>query len=185
MTDLATAEYAALRETIRSRGTLRPLAFLAGFTAWGVALLLVLAWVPNPLASAVPLTLLLATFEVVRSVHLGVERIGRYIQVNFEETSRGGGVTTPPMWEHAAMRFGPSVPGAGGHPYYLLVFVAAAAVNFLAVLLPGPVALELVALGVPHAALLVWILYCDRGMRRQRAAELARFRALKEPSPAP
>lgn len=83
------------------------------------------------------------------------------------------------------MSLGPTLPGAGGHPLFLPLFLSAVAVNFLAVLLPDPVPLELLALAVPHGAFTVWLLYCDRGMRRQRAAELARYRALRAPHTTP
>ena len=181
MDDFASREYAALRETIRARGGARPLAFLLGLVAWAAALLGVLSWLANPVASVVPLLLLLVTFEVVRSLHLGVERIGRYIQVFFEEGPGGSAPTSPPAWEHTAMAFGPSVPGAGVHPYFLAVFLMATVVNFLAVLFPGPVLVELATLSVPHVAFLIWVVYCDRGMRKQRVTELARFRALRAP----
>lgn len=177
MDDLASREFSALRETIRSRGTARPLVFLAGFATWAGLLLgtLILA---NPIASVVPLLALVATFEVVRSLHLGVERIGRYVQVFFEG-SESGRTVGPPAWEHTAMVFGPSLPGAGVHPFFQPVFILATTVNMLAVVLPGPLMVELVALGVPHVAVVVWMLYCDRAMRRQRETELTRYLALK------
>jgi hypothetical protein len=184
MDDVAAREYVALRETIRSRGGARPLAFLIGIVGWAALLVAVLTWLAQPLASVMPLLVLLATFEVVRSLHLGVERIGRYIQVFFEEGPRSSEPTTPPAWERTAMAFGPSLPGAGGHPYFLPVFFMATVVNFLAVLFPGPVPVELVTLGIPHLSFVIWLVYCDRGMRKQRATELARFRALRD-SPAP
>ena len=182
MNDLAGREYSALRETIRSRGGLRPIAFVSGIAGWAAVLVAILAWVPTPLASVVPLLVLLAMFEVIRALHLGVERIGRYVQVFFEETGSGSAPTTPPAWEHTAMAFGPSVPGAGVHPYFLPVFFMAIAVNFLAVVFPGPVMVELATLAVPHAAFVIWVIYCDLGMRKQRDSELARFRALRAAS---
>jgi hypothetical protein len=39
---------------------------------------------------------------------------------------------------------------------------------------------EIMTMAVPHVAFIVWMLYCDRGMRRQRTTELARYRALKK-----
>lgn len=179
MDDVAAREYAALRETVRSRGGIRTALFLVGLAAWAVALLVVLIWLPQPTASVVPLLILLATFEVVRTLHLGIERVGRYLQVFFEEIPGEIAPTRPPAWEHTAMAFGPTLPGAGGHPYFLPVFLMATLVNFLAVLFPGPVLVELATLAVPHVALLIWLLHCDRGMRKQRATELARFRALR------
>jgi hypothetical protein len=179
MDDVAGREYTVLRETIRARGTARPLAFLIGMAMWTLTLLGVLIWLPAPVAAVLPLLILLATFETVRALHLAVERIGRYLQVFFEEATAREMPGNPPAWEQTAMAFGPSLPGAGVHPYFLPVFVMAAVANFLAVLLPRPVLIELGALAVPHLALLIWIVRCDRAMRAQRASELARFRELR------
>jgi hypothetical protein len=161
------------------------MAFLAGVCAWAALLLAVLIWLPVPIAAAVPLLVLLATFEVVRNFHLGVERIGRYLQVFYEERAADGPLMAP-AWETTAMAFGPSVPGAGGHPFFLPLFLFATIVNYLAVVLPGPVAIELATLAVPHLGFVVWMVYCDRGMRKQRANDLARYRALRtEATPRP
>jgi hypothetical protein len=180
MDDVAGREYVALRETIRSRGGTRPIAFLIGTAVWAAALIALLTWSAQPIASVVPLLVLVASFEVVRSLHLGVERIGRYIQVFFEENTGRSQPTGAPAWEHTAMALGPTVPGAGGHPYFLPVFFMATFVNFLAVLFPGPLMIEVATTAVPHVAFLAWLVYCDRGMRKQRATELARFRAIRE-----
>jgi hypothetical protein len=178
MNDLSAAEFAALRDTIRSRGGARILAFLAGFATWAVVLVAILAWLPNPVAAAIPLLVLVATFEVVRVLHLVVERIGRYLQVFYEEQTADPGLG-PPAWERAAMQLGPSVPGAGGHPLFLPLFLLATAVNALAVIFPGPLMIEAATMSVPHATFVLWMLYCDRGMRKQRATDLARYRALR------
>jgi Flp pilus assembly protein TadB len=179
MQDYAAREFSILRETIRSRGGLRPLVLLAGVSVWATVLVAVLVWLPNPIASTVPLVVLLATLEALRTLHLGVERIGRYIQVFFEEDSATGAPSGAPAWEHIAMQLGPSLPGAGGHPYFLAVLLMATVVNYLAVLFPGPLAIELATLAVPHLAFVTWLIHCDRGMRKQRATELARFRELR------
>ena len=115
-----------------------------------------------------PLVVLLATFEVVRSLHLGVERIGRYVQVFFEEAG----------WRCADWRrrpgnarrcsFGPSVPGAGGHPLFLPCLPAGDRRQFARGHVPGPTADRIGDARVPHLAFVVWMLYCDRGMRKQR-----------------
>lgn len=178
MTDLSAREYEALRATVRSRGTIRPSLFLTGLAAWAAVLVAILIWLPTPLAAVVPLLILLATFETLRAFHLGVERIGRYIQVFFEE-NRPPGPLTPPAWEITAMAFGPTLPGAGVHPLFLPVFLLATPINFLAVVFPGPVPVELATLAVPHAAFIVWVVYCDRGVRRQRQVELNRYREMK------
>jgi len=70
------------------------------------------------------------------------------------------------------------VPGIGGHPLFVPVFMLATLTNYLAVLIPGPVPLEFGALAVPHVAFIAWLGFADRAMRRQRDIELARFRDL-------
>ena len=44
-----------------------------------------LVLLPYPVAAAIPLLVLVATFEVIRPLHFGAERIGRYLQVFYEE----------------------------------------------------------------------------------------------------
>jgi hypothetical protein len=175
--DFSTAEFRALRDAIARRSQLRTALFLTGLMAWAAALLVILVTLPYPLVSMVPLTLLVATFEAIRPLHVGAERIGRYLQVFHEE--RAASLPGPPAWERTAMTFGRGVPGAAGHPLFAPVFALATGVNGLAVLLPGPVPVELGLLSIPHAAFLAWLAYTDRAMRRQRAADLARYRALR------
>jgi hypothetical protein len=43
-----------------------------------------IAFVTLPVASLIPLVVLAGGFEAIASLHLGVERIGRYVQVRFE-----------------------------------------------------------------------------------------------------
>ena len=179
MTNLAQCEFEVLRATIRARGLARPRAFLTGLSMWAVTLVAILAWVPNPVTAVIPLLLLVGSFEVVRNLHLGVERIGRYVQVFFEEAGDDRTAMTPPAWERTAMAFGPAMPGAGGHPLFLPVFLLATVANLMAVMLPGPLPIEVATLLVPHVAFLFWMLYCERGMRKQRGTELARFREMK------
>ena len=166
MDQLHLEEYRALRETIQTRGAFRLGLCLAGLAAWALALVAVLAWLPNPIAGTIPLLLLVAAFEVNRMLHLDVEKTRRYLQVFFEEPVIGD--ADAPRRERTAMSFGPGVPGAGGHPLLLPIFLLATLVNMLAVLLPGPIPLELGVMAVPHVAFVVWMLYTDRGMRAQR-----------------
>ena len=151
---------------------------LAGSGLWAVSLIAVLAWLPYPAASAIPLFILAATFEVIRPLHFGAERIGRYLQVFYEEAGQTERpLTDTPSWERVAMRFG-TVPGVGGHPLFVPLFLMATALNYLSVLLPGPVMSEIVVLTVPHAAFVMWMAMTDRAMRRQRALDLERLRSL-------
>jgi hypothetical protein len=180
MDELAALEYQTLRQTISTRGTARSALFLVGMGVWAVTLLTVLIALPNPVASVIPLLVLVATFEALRGLNSGVERIGRYLQVFHERPIYEGVGLGAPAWEETAMHLAPRAPGAGGHPLFLPIFLMATAANLLAVLFPGPVLVELVAAGMVHLAFVVWILYADREMRQQRARELAAFRALRE-----
>lgn len=179
MDELSRVEFAVLRHTIAIRGTVRPALFLAGMVCWAAALLVVLMAFPNPIASTIPLLLLAATFEAIRTLHTTVERIGRYIQIFFEVPPTADPVT-PPAWEYTAMRLGGRVPGAGGHPLFLPIFLLATAINLLAVLLPDPLPIELLTMGTVHVAFIAWMTYVDRGVRVQRERELEAFRALRE-----
>jgi len=177
----AETEYRVLRETIASRGSLRPILVVIGLGFWAMNLTAVLVWLPYPLAAIIPLLLLLVTFEVIRPLHFGAERIGRYLQVFHEEDGQPDrSLAETPAWERVAMRWS-AIPGTGGHPLFVPVFFLATIVNTLPVLLAQPRAtpVELVAMGIPHAAFMVWLLNADRAMRTQRAVELEQFRQLR------
>ena len=176
------AEYLVLRQTLAARGSLRPVLFIAGVGIWAVLLTAVLILLPYPLAVTIPLVILAATFEAIRPLHFGAERIGRYLQVFYEEEGQPGrALSDAPSWERVAMSLG-AVPGAGGHPLFVPIFFMAAIVNYLPVLLASPTAMpvELGMLAVPHVAFVAWLIYSDRAMRTQRAVELARFRDLRQ-----
>jgi hypothetical protein len=169
-----------LRQTIAQRGALRPILVLAGMGIWAAVLTAVLVWLPYPVAAAIPLLSLVVTFEVIGPLHFGSERIGRYIQVFYEETGQPGrAFSDTPSWERVAMSFG-QVPGVGGHPLFVPLFFLAAAVNYLAVVLPGPAPIELGVMAILHLAFIAWLVSADRAMRKQRAIELARLRDLVE-----
>src|SRR3954468_22121184 len=113
MTDRAQDEYRAMRATIRERGTARVCVFVAGMSAWTAASIATAALASTPVATLLPLLLLASVFEAVYALHVGVERIGRYLQV-FYELDQGGASSDPsrppsellPGWEHTAMAFG-------------------------------------------------------------------------------
>ena len=140
----------------------------------------VLVWLPYPVAAALPLFVLAVTFEVIRPLHFGAERIGRYVQVFYEEDGEPGRpLSDTPSWERVAMSFG-RVPGVGGHPLFVPLFFIATALNYLAVLLPEPAAVEFGVMALPHLAFIAWLATADRAMRNQRAIELARLRELRD-----
>lgn len=181
----SSAEYLVLRKTIAARGSLRPILFIAGVGIWAVLLTVVLILLPYPLAVAIPLVVLAATFEAIRPLHFGAERIGRYLQVFYEEDGQPGrSLSDSPSWERVAMSSG-AIPGVGGHPLFVPIFFMATIVNYLPVLLARPAAMpvELGMLAVPHVAFVAWLIYSDRAMRKQRDAELTRFRHLRDGQP--
>jgi hypothetical protein len=174
------SEYLVLRQTIAQRGALRPVLVLLGIAIWAALLIAVLVLLPYPVAASIPLLVLLVTFEVIRPLHFGAERIGRYLQVFYEEdTSSERPFADTPSWERVAMSFG-AVPGVGGHSLFVPVFLLATAINYLAVLLPRPVAIEMSVMAIPHLAFIAWLVAADRAMRTQRAIELARLRELRD-----
>jgi hypothetical protein len=172
------SEYLVLRRTIAARGSLRAVLLVAGIAIWAGILVAVIAWIPYPVAAAIPLLVLVATFEGIRPLHFGAERIGRYLQVFYEEAGQPERpLSETPSWERVAMRLG-KVPGVGGHPLFVPVFFLATVTNYVAVIVPGPVPIEMGAMAVPHAAMLWWLLSADRAMRSQREIELQEFRRI-------
>lgn len=172
MTDLHQPEYEALRATIRERGTVRLCALLAGLTVWGaLAITLVIAELQGGI-TLVPFLILAATFEINFFVHTGVERIGRYIQVFYEESSGSTG------WETTAMNYGSKYPG-GLDPLFVTIFLIGATVNFLSSLATatrgvGWIALSLVA----HLVFAYRIVTARKIASTQRALDLDRYRSL-------
>ena len=172
MTPHDAEEYRALRATIRERGTTRVWVFIAGIAAWAALVIATAALAALPVATLLPLLVLDAVFEAVLALHVGVERIGRYVQVFFEETSG---------WEHAAMAYGRTF-GGGSDPLFTFVFAGAAVLNFVPVLIAEPVAIELVVIGLAHALFVARIALARRYAGRQRALDLERFKRLKSDS---
>ena len=174
----ARSEYLVLRRTIAQRGALRPILLVCGTGIWAATLTAVLVWLPYPVAAAIPLVMIAAAFEAIRPLHFGAERIGRYLQVFYEEAGEPGRpLRDTPSWERVAMSFG-KVPGVGGHPLFVPIFFLATIVNFLAVIIPGPVPMEMAVMAVPHAAMLAWLVAAHRAMKTQREIELDRLRTL-------
>lgn len=189
--DLAREEFRALRATIRERGTLRLFVVAITFVAW--ATLVLLAWrggVSVPFAALATLLLLAAGFEIVFATHVGVERIGRYLQAHYE---RGG--QAPPRWEHEAMAIGKEPSLAGWiDPLFSPVFIAAAILNLVPVLMPGiqwSIPVRAVPRGLTgiwslvavfsHVAFIIRVRRCLAFAARQREIELQWFEKEKRP----
>lgn len=166
-------EYSALRATIRERGTRRMTLVAATVAAWATLAIATEIWVATPLSTVIPLLVLASGFEAAFAMHVGVERIGRYLQVEYESAEGG------PAWEQTAMRFGaaPS-PGAGRvDPLFSSIFLCAVILNFVPVVL--------MTLGISGAwgqpllvglAHVVFVVRVDRARKyaaRQRDLDLA------------
>ena len=173
---LALEEYRALRATIRERGSLRFLVATLTFSAWAASLIAVGAYVVIPLFTLSPLLVLAAGFEVIFSLHVGVERIGRYLQLRYEDA----GVPTGPLWEHTAMSA--KVESGGTHALFVPVFLVAAGLNWvlgLGLLVGnappeefGGFGTEVLLTGGFHIAIIVRWLTASRFARNQRARDL-------------
>jgi hypothetical protein len=163
-------EYRALRDTIRERGTARLWIVLVGLALWASLTVVTFALAPFPAATILPLLVLAAGFEVVLSLHITVERIGRYIQV-FHEAEPG--------WEHVAMAYGQRFPGGGLDPLFANFYRTATVLNFLPAAFSRPQPAEVVIVGAIHALFVVRVEFARRQAARQRALDLDRFRQLK------
>jgi hypothetical protein len=170
---LSASEYLVLRQTIATRGTLRVALFPATVAAWGALGVFSLLYSDLPAAALFSLAVLVAGFEAIHALHVGVERIGRYLQVFYEGTPEG------PRWESTAMAVGPALPGGGIDPLFSVVFSAAALLNLLPALLPQPTPLEVTVIAACHFAFLLRVARARLAAARQRAVELESYRALR------
>ena len=167
-------EYKALRATVRERGTARIWIFVAGIAAWAAASLVTTAIAAPPVATIVPLLVLAAAFEAVFTLHIGVERIGRYLQVFFESDAEVR------KWEHTAMAFGRPKGAARLDALFSIPFALGALVNLLPALIAGPTPAELIFVGGAHALFLLRLGVAREVAKKQREADLERFRELYE-----
>lgn len=176
MTSRELEEYRALRETIRERGTARHWIVLVGFGLWASLTLTAVVVTAVPVATLLPLFVLAVMFEVIFALHTGVERVGRYLQVYFEnpdETAR---------WEHVAMSYGREFGGGGIDALFTPIFWAATVLNFIPVMLSGTMAIDWTVVGVVHLLFVARVWSGRRQAGRQRAIDLQRFTKLKSES---
>lgn len=166
-------EYAALRQTIASRGTVRVALLPVTILGWAAVTVLLLLFGNMPLGSLFSLAVLAAGFEAIHALHVAVERIGRYLQVYYEAGNDG------PQWETAAMSVGPALPGGGIDPLFTVVFASTALLNLFPPLLPQPTAIEIGVVAGFHVLFLVRVVRARIAAARQRAVELESFRALQ------
>ena len=173
LSELNRVEYEVLRATIRERGTARLLVVAFGLAAWAALAIAVRIAQPSGAASLVPLVVLAAAFEINFFIHIGVERIGRYIQVFYEERSESIG------WETIAMNFGAKFPGRGLDPLFSLVFLAGGLLNFFTSLTTSELRSAWIVVSLAaHLAFNYRIVRARRISATQRSIELEAFRNL-------
>jgi len=186
MTAREQEEYRALRATIRERGTARVSIFSAGVAAWTAATIATAALASSPVASLLPLLLLACVFEAIFALHIGVERIGRYLQVFYERSGESAGSSEAAGsigWEHAAMAFGRPPGAATTDALFTVPFLLAAIFNIVPPLLLNPIRAELIFVGGAHALFALRLIVARTAAGRQRAIDLARFQQLKRELP--
>ena len=174
---LTESEFTSLRRTITIRGTVRMALLPVTLLGWAIVALLLLLFGELPAAVVFPLAVLVGGFEAIHALHVGAERIGRYLQVYYEDAPDG------PRWETTAMAVGPALPGGGIDPLFSVVFVAATLANLIPAFTPVPTRAELAVLLPLHFALIVRIVRARGAAARQRAIELESYRALKSQTP--
>ncbi|NQW05713.1 MAG: hypothetical protein HQ485_17040 [Acidobacteria bacterium] len=185
-------EFRALRATIRERGSCRVVLAVAGLSIWALLHLAIQIWLPTPVTFLVALLVLAAAFEAVFALHVGVERIGRYLEAAYEATDKNAKNQVSddpgPGWEHAAHAFGALSGDAAGRvdPLFGVLFVSATLLNVVPVVLmtlgtggpgAGPLS-ELALYGGLHLAVIVRIARARRFAGRQRDQELDIFTKL-------
>jgi hypothetical protein len=161
-------EYTALRATIRERGTTRVWLCVAGLLGWAGLVVAVLAVALPPVATLIPLVALAATFEAVLALHVGVERVGRYLLVFHADD-----------WERVAGTFGRPAGAPAVDPLFTRMFLVAAVVNLSPLLATVPIVQEVIVVAGGHAAFVVRLLVARSAAARQRPIDAARFEELK------
>ncbi len=182
---LAAEEYRALRATIASRGTVRMLLLPLTATSWAILSAALLLFASLPMASLLSLAVLAAGCESIRALHVGVERIGRFVQVFYEEPAAGA-ADVRPRWEVTAMaaptESRSTLPGGGVDPLFSVFFACAAIVNITVAIVPGPTMAEGAAAGAMHLAFLARVAATRIAAGSQRAKDLEHYRALRDKS---
>jgi len=170
---LAESEYTVLRHTIASRGTARITLLPVTLIGWALVAGTLTVLGNNPAMSLFSLAVLAGGFEAIHAMHVGVERIGRYIQVFYE------GTADVPRWETTAMAIGPTLPGGGVDPLFTVIFAFATLLNLISAIVPSPTRLELGVIGLMHGVFLLRLVRARWAASRQRAVDLESYRAVR------
>jgi hypothetical protein len=174
---LTESEFTTLRATITMRGTVRMALLPVTLLGWAIVGVVLLLFGELPAAVLFPLAVLVGGFVAFHALHVGAERIGRYLQVYYEDAPDA------PRWETTAMAVGPALPGGGIDPLFSVVFVCAALANLIPAFTPQPTRPELAILLPIHFAFIVRVVRARGAAARQRAIELESYRALRSQTP--
>jgi len=174
---LSDTEFAVLRSTIATRGTIRMALLPLTITGWAMLAAAVFLYAEMPMAVVFPLAILVAGFEAIHALHVGVERIGRYVQVNYES------LPDAPQWENTAMRMGPSLPGGGIDPLFTVVFMSTSFANLIPVAALDVTRIEFGVLAMLHVIFIIRLVRARGAAARQRAVDLETFKAIKSQIP--
>ena len=174
---LTESEFTSLRATIAMRGTVRMALLPATLLGWALVAVLLLLFGEYPAAVIFPLAVLVGGFEAIHALHVGAERIGRYLQVYYEDAPDA------PRWETTAMAVGPALPGGGIDPLFSVVFIGAALANLIPAFTPEPTRPELAVLLPLHFAFMIRVVRARGAAARQRAIELESYRAIRTQTP--
>ncbi len=171
-------EFRQLRATIRERSAARVVVSLITFVSWGTLALVLYRWDEPMVCGLIPLVVLIVGFELAFALHVGVERIGRYVAVFYE------GSPQAPKWETAIAAFGRSAAAKATQTHVLLAgeFIVAAGFNLVVLVVavqPNPYVSSLsIAMAVIHGAFIARVVLALRQAARQREADAAAFRAI-------
>jgi hypothetical protein len=192
MTGRELDEYRELRATIRQRGTARVWIFVVGIATWAAATIATTALASTPIATLLPLLVLASVFEAIFALHVGVERIGRYIQVFHETDAASGsakaggsdGIAGPDGtgwsgWEHTAMAFGRPAGAPAIDALFSVPCLLAALFNIAPAMILNPLRSELIFVGGAHALFVLRVVVARVAAAKQRKIDLERFQQLK------
>jgi hypothetical protein len=143
--------------------------FVVGMCVWASLLVATTAIGSPPIATLLPLLVIVATFEAVYALHVGVERIGRYLEVFYGDE-----------WETTAMAFGRPRGAAAPDALFTPVFALALLFNLMPLLVAQPVVEEWIFIGGAHALFAVRLAFAKLTASKQRAIDRERFLSLKD-----
>lgn len=175
---LADSEFVVLRQSIATRGTIRIVIVPLTVSVWAALTLALVLFSELPIAALLSLAVLAAGFEAIHALHVGVERIGRYLQVCYEEAAPTDSHGGAPRWETTAMAVGPALPGGGVDPLFSVLFLGATTLNLIPMLVPDPQPIEIGVVAALHVLFGVRVIRARLAAGRQRAVELDRYRTL-------